>query len=41
MYLVVLDIRGGNKTKNPQYGSWETYIIGPSTQTQVLIPHRI
>ena len=38
MYLVVLDIRGGNKTKNPQYGSWETYIIGPSTQTQVLIP---
>ena len=38
IYLVVLDVRGGNKTKNPQYGSWETYILGPSTQTQVLIP---
>jgi dTDP-4-dehydrorhamnose 3,5-epimerase len=38
MYLVVLDIRGGSRTSNPQYGSWETYIISPQTQTQVLIP---
>ena len=37
-YLVVLDVRGGNTTQNPQYGSWETYILSPSTQTQVLIP---
>ena len=38
IYLVVLDTRDGSKTKNPQYGSWETYILSPSTQTQVLIP---
>tara|TARA_A200000159_G_C7255195_1_gene310611 strand:- start:295 stop:891 length:597 start_codon:yes stop_codon:yes gene_type:complete len=38
MYLVVLDVRGGNVVTNPQYGSWETYIISPQTQTQVLIP---
>jgi len=38
IYLVVLDVRYGNRTKNPQYGSWETYILSPSTQTQVLIP---
>ena len=38
IYLVVLDVRGGNTTQNPQYGSWETYILSPSTQTQVLIP---
>ena len=36
--MVVLDVRGGNTTQNPQYGSWETYILSPSTQTQVLIP---
>ena len=35
---IVLDVRGGNTNKNPQYGSWETYILSPSTQTQVLIP---
>ena len=38
IYLVVLDVRGGNIVTNPQYGSWETYIISPQTQTQVLIP---
>ena len=38
IYLVVLDVRNGNISKNPQYGSWETYILSPSTQTQVLIP---
>ena len=38
IYLVVLDVREGNRTRNPQYGSWETYILSPSTQTQVLIP---
>ena len=38
IYLVVLDVRGGDHAKNPQYGSWETYILSPSTQTQVLIP---
>ena len=38
IYLVVLDVREGNTTRNPQYGSWETYILSPSTQTQVLIP---
>ena len=27
IYLVVLDVRGGNTTTNPQYGSWETYIL--------------
>ena len=38
IYLVVLDVREGNINRNPQYGSWETYILSPSTQTQVLIP---
>ena len=38
IYLVVLDVRDDNVTKNPQYGSWETYILSPQTQTQVLIP---
>ena len=38
IYLVVLDVRHGSLSKNPQYGSWETYILSPSTQTQVLIP---
>ena len=38
IYLVVLDVRGGNVVTNPQYGSWETYILSPATQTQVLIP---
>ena len=37
IYLVVLDVREGNINRNPQYGSWETYILSPSTQTQVLI----
>jgi dTDP-4-dehydrorhamnose 3,5-epimerase len=34
LYLVVLDLR----TKQPNYGKWESFIIGPETGTQVLIP---
>lgn len=34
LYLVVLDLR----EKQPNYGKWESFIIGPETGTQVLIP---
>lgn len=34
IYLVVLDIR----PKQPNFGKWESFIIGPETGTQVLIP---
>ena len=34
LYLVVLDLR----QKQPNYGKWESFIIGPETGTQVLIP---
>jgi len=34
LYLVVLDIR----EKQPNFGKWESFIIGPETNTQVLIP---
>ena len=34
LYLVVLDIR----EKQPNFGKWESFIIGPETGTQVLIP---
>ncbi len=34
LYLVVLDLR----PKQPNYGKWESFIIGPETGTQVLIP---
>ena len=34
LYLVVLDIR----PKQPNFGKWESFIIGPETSTQVLIP---
>lgn len=34
LYLVVLDIRPHSTT----YGMWESFIIGPETSTQVLIP---
>ena len=34
IYLVVLDVR----EKQPNFGKWETFIIGPETGTQVLIP---
>ncbi len=33
LYLVVLDLR----EKQPNYGKWESFIIGPETGTQVLI----
>lgn len=38
IYLVVLDLRGGNITKNPTYGKWESFILSPETGTQVLVP---
>ena len=34
IYLVVLDLR----PKQPNYGKWESFIIGPETGIQVLIP---
>ena len=34
IYLVVLDVREHSTT----YGKWESFIISPETQTQVLIP---
>lgn len=34
IYLVVLDVR----PKQPNYGKWESFIISPETNTQVLIP---
>lgn len=34
IYLVVLDLR----PKQPNYGKWESFIIGPETGTQVLVP---
>ena len=34
LYLVVVDLR----EKQPNYGKWESFIIGPETGTQVLIP---
>lgn len=34
IYLVVLDVRKHSTT----YGRWESFIISPETQTQVLIP---
>ena len=34
LYLVVLDLR----EKQPNYGKWESFILGPETGTQVLIP---
>ena len=34
LYLVVLDLR----EKQPNDGKWESFIIGPETGTQVLIP---
>jgi dTDP-4-dehydrorhamnose 3,5-epimerase len=34
IYLVVLDVRPQSTT----YGKWESFIISPETQTQVLIP---
>ena len=34
LYLVVLDLR----EKQPNFGKWESFIIGPETGTQVLIP---
>ena len=34
IYLVVLDLR----TKQPNYGKWESFILSPETATQVLIP---
>ena len=34
IYLVVLDVRKHSNT----YGKWESFIISPETQTQVLIP---
>ena len=34
IYLVVLDVR----PKQPNYGKWESFIISPETNVQVLIP---
>lgn len=34
IYLVVLDVR----PKSTTYGKWESFIISPETQTQVLVP---
>lgn len=34
IYLVVLDVR----KHTPSYGKWESFILSPETQTQVLIP---
>ena len=34
IYLVVLDVR----EKQPNFGKWESFILGPETGTQVLVP---